>query len=80
LRSENQELFKELEWIKAEHKDEIKVMEASSELAVNKQLEEINSLKTSLEKAKKLTEDNADALKASREQSAEYEQERNDLY
>jgi hypothetical protein len=47
-------------------------MEASSELAVNKQLEEINSLKTSLEKAKKLTEDNADALKASREQSAEY--------
>jgi hypothetical protein len=72
LRSENQELFKELEWIKAEHKDEIKVMEASSELAVNKQLEEINSLKTSLEKAKKLTEDNADALKASREQSAEY--------
>jgi hypothetical protein len=72
LRSENQELFKELEWIKAEYKDEIKVMEASSELAVNKQLEEINSLKTSLEKAKKLTEDNADALKASREQSAEY--------
>jgi hypothetical protein len=72
LRSENQELFKELEWIKAEHKAEIKVMEASSELAVNKQLEEINSLKTSLEKAKKLTEDNADALKASREQSAEY--------
>jgi hypothetical protein len=41
LRSENEELFKELEWINTKHKDELKAMETSSELAMNKQLQEI---------------------------------------
>jgi hypothetical protein len=67
LRSENEELFKELEWINTKHKDELKAMETSSELAMNKQLQEITSLKTALEKAQKLAEEHAADAEARRE-------------
>ena len=80
LRSENEDLFKELERIKGEHQQQIKAMEESSELAITKQQEEIEALKAELEKSKKLAEDHAAATEASRAKLAEFEKERKDFY